>query len=529
MKRKILVWILCAAMFAALCFPVSAARVTANEAIGTLEALGLVRGSGNGFEPERSATRAEAVVMLLRLLGREQTALDAALHSDFEDAGWADAYLAYAQREGLVHGISDTVFGSGNAVAARDYVTMTLRALGYADGADFTWGECLAFSDDIGLTHGEYGPEGDFLREDMALVSYTALTLKMKDSDLRLIESLYLRGAVSAEALKQTRLAGAANAGKTVYSAAEIHEMSASAVFFVEVYRTEEDLENGRPGATGSGFLVAPDGVAIMSYHELDGFEFANATLTDGRTFAIDEVLFYDPQRDAAVVRLSKTDAEGNAIRFFPYLDVGDSDAVGTGDVVYTESNPLGLIDSISGGLVSNRSRVVDDPAYPCIQITAPISSGSSGGALLNAHGEAIGIIFASYTRGQSLNLAVPVNCVRDVDRNGAGISVAEVCGIENEKKAAAVITAETTEITLQPEEQIELVIATDCPGQAGLQYHINETGVVTCEWGDYLTKQSVVLTLTGVAEGSTTVDITFAEGYGNEEAVLTLTVTVTA
>ena len=526
--KKTLTIILCAVMLLALYIPASAASVTGPEAIETLETLGLVRGTGNGFEPEKTATRAEAAVMLLRLLGEETAAERAGGTSPFSDGGWADRYLAYAYDRGLVRGVSATRYGSGDAVSARDYVTMTLRALGYTEGVDFTWSESLSFSDRIGLTHREYTASGAFLREDLALISYTALTLKLKGLDRKLIESLYLSGAVAGDALKQTRLAGAINAGKTVYSSAEIHEMSASAVFYVDVFETEEDLKKGTPSANGSGFLISPDGVAVMCYHELEDKRYARATLTDGRIIDVTGVLFYDPLSDAAVVRLSKTDTEGKPIRFFPYLDVGDSDGVSAGEAVYTASNPLGLIDSISGGLVSNRSRVVDDPAYPCLQITAPISNGSSGGALLNVYGEVIGILFASYTRGQSLNLAIPINSVRSVDRSAEGVPMAEVCRIETEKKEKAVITADRTRVSLRAGEEKEVLISTDCPGQAGFQYRIGDSDIVKCSWGDYTAKQSVLLKLTGVSAGSTTVELSFSSGYGNEDASLTLNVTVT-
>ena len=527
MTKKILSTLLCAVLLAGLCLPVSAAHVTASEAIGTLETLGLVRGTGNGFEPEKSATRAEAAVMLLRLLGKESAARSAGLSSPFRDGGWADAYLAYAYREGLVKGVTDTRFGASSAVGARDYATMTLRALGYEEGTDFTWNNCLTFSDKIGLTHGEYNATGEFLREDMALISYTALTLHLKNSQRKLIESLYLNGAVTAEALKKTRFAGAVNAGKTAYSPEDVYEMSVSSMFFVEVYETEENLEDGKPDATGSGFLISPDGVALMCYHELEDAAYARATLLNGQCFDVTGVLYYDSASDAAVVRLSQTDTEGNTMRRFPYLDLGDSDAVSVGDVVYVVSNSLGLIDSFSTGLLSNRSRVIYDPAYPLLQISTPFTSGGSGSPLLNAYGEVIGIMFATFVQWDEMHLAVPINEIREVDLSGAGIPVTEVLEIENGKKAAAVLTAEQTDITLEVGEEKEIVISTDCPGQAGMRYAIDDTHVVRCEWGDFLTKQSIALQLTGVSAGSATVTITFSDGYGNSDASLELNVTV--
>ena len=529
--KRILTWTLCAALCAALAaVPVSAAHVSAGEAIETLETLGLVRGTGSGFEPERNATRAEAAVMLVRLLGKEQAAESAAIVSPFSDSGWADAYLGYAFDRGLVRGVTDTSFGAGNSVSARDYITMTLRTLGYTDGVDFTWQGSLIFADGLGLTNGEYSarPDDAFLREDMALVSYTALTLKQKGSGLRLIEQLWLDGAVSAEAVKATRLASALNADKPAYSAEEIYEMTSSAVVYTEAFETEDDLRAEKPLGTGSGFFITADGAAVMSYHQLEGAECARVTTTDGRVFPINGVLYYDSQRDIAVVRVDRADSEGNQVRFFPTVPVGDSDAVSTGEEIFTVSSPLGLMDSISAGLISNRSRVVDDPAYPCIQISAPISRGSSGGPLLNASGEAIGVIYATYTNGQNLNLAVPMNAIRGVGLEGMGTTLREVLRIENEKKANATLAASTTYLTLRPGEECDVVISTDCPGQPSIRYEISDPSVVFCAWQSFTSRSTVPLRFTGVAAGTADVAVTFSGGYGNEDASVVIHVTVT-
>ena len=466
---------------------------------------------------------------LYGLLGREEAAVRAGTTSPFSDSAWADRYLGYAYAQGLVRGLSDTFFGTNDTVSARDYVTMMLRVLGYTDGVDFTWQGSLIFADGLGLTNGEYTARAGepFLREDMALISYTALTLKPKGSDLTLIESLYLDGVVRAEDVKATRLAGALNAEKPVYSAAEIYEMTSSAVIFVESYETEDDLKAEKSSGTGSGFFITSDGVAVMSYHQLEGAACARVTTTDRRVYPVTGVLFYDAQRDIAVVRVGRTDSSGSTVRFFPTVPVGDSDTVSTGEEIFTLSSPLGLMDTISGGLISNRSRVVDDPAYPCIQLSAAISRGSSGGPVLNAAGEAVGVIYASYNSGQSLNLAVPLNCIRGVNLSAAGTPLNEVLRIENAKKEKATITAETTALTLRVEKECEILISTDCPGQAAISYSISDTSVVTCAWEEYVTKQSVKLKITGVEAGTADVTISFAPGYGNENAVAVIHVTV--
>ena len=523
--------LLCVLLLAVACMPVSAAYVSGREAMETLHTLGLFQGTEKGFEPERTATRAEAAVMLLRLLGLEQEAEAAysagAAECPFTDGGWAAVWLGFAAREGLVRGRTDSYFGRDEAVSAQDYATMTLRALGYTEGTDFTWSDALSFSDSIGLTHGEYAAGGAFLREDLALISYTALTLHPNGAADRLIDLLYRRGAVSADKLMQTRLANAVNSGKRAYTAAELHEMSASAVLYIEVYDKPEDLQSGNYSGTGSAFLISPDGLAVMCYHILEDTSYARATTSDSRVFNVEEVLYYHTEQDIAVVRLSKKDTAGNTVRFFPWLALGDSDALSNGDPVYTISNPLGMIDCISDGLVSNRSRTVDDPAYPCIQITAPISSGSSGGPLLNAYGEVIGVLFASFNKGENMNLAVPINALRDVDLTAKGISVSAVREAVNAKRASASLFASETELTVKVGETKDVVISTDCPGQLGARFNVDKKTVADCLWGDFVNKQSCVLKVTGYDPGTATVTVSFAPGYGNEKASVKLTVKV--
>ena len=525
--KKILSIIVLLAMLFALAAPVSAAHVSETEAISALETLGLVKGTGSGFEPDRSPTRAEALLMLLRLLGKESEATGG-WYCPFKDGGWAKSYIGYAASHGLVYGVSATRFGSDLSVSARDYLTMVLRALGYSDAAgDFTWAQSIAFAERIGLTHGEYKADSEFLREDMALVSYTALTLKMKDSERTLCEQLYVDGVFSAEALKQTRFAGVVTSALPTYTAAEIHELGASAVVYVEVYKSEEAFADDKSDAHGSGFFLTNDGVALLSYHELDGCLYARATTLDGRRYDVTGVLWYDPLRDAAVVRLSRTDIEGTPVRFFPYLDLGDSDAIGAGDTVYTLSNALGMIDNVTPGVLSNRSRVVDDPAYPCLQITAPIASGSSGGPLLNEHGEVIGIIYGAFVQGENMNLAVPVNCLPELDLSADGTPLTEVCETENKKKENAVITAEKTDITLHVGEEQTVLISNDYPGQANVAFDISGDGNISCVWEAFVTKQSVPLRIIGDDTGKSDVTITFYDTDANEDASAVIHVTV--
>ena len=508
----------------------SAAYVTVEQAVDTLSALGLLRGTETGFDLERAATREEAVTLLVRLLGGEAEALESGAVSPFSDvSGWAEPYVAWGYGQALINGVSADTLDARAQVTAQAFAAMTLRALGYSEQAgDFTYAGTLDFADEIGLTHGEYdGAARPFLREDAALMLYTALTLDLADGSQKLVEKLLADGAITREALLGTRLARYANSGKRAWSAAEIYERCSSAVFLVEAYDSAEAYEKQAATGTASGFFISPDGLALMSYHGVENMCAARITTADGRVYALEQIVWYDSYRDIVLARIARTSLDGQTLRAFPYIDLGDPAALGVGDRVYTLSCPIGLRDCLSDGLVSGLDRIADDPAYPFVQFTAPISQGSSGGVLLNEYGEAVGVIMGAFNGGNALNLAVPVDCLDGVDFDAAGQSLQAVYETEKAKNAASTLQATQTELTLEVGQTAEIVLTRDCPGSVSLQYFCSDNRVLSCRWGTFTTKTTVPLYITAAAPGSATVTVTYAEGYGNPEAEVVITVTV--
>ena len=528
MKRFITL-ILLILLLAALPLPAGAALVSPYDAAETLSALGLLHGTEKGMELDREVTRAEAAVMVLRLLGLESEARKETAACPFTDGGWAAPQLAFAWNRGLVRGRSSTYFGSAEKADLRDFVTLLLRALGYSETqGDFTWSECLAFADSIDLCRGEYTADSAFLRGDMAQLSYTALTLPVKGSEQTLSELLYREGVLSGAALRTACLPGAPADDRQTYDAVEIHDRCASAVFLVNIYMDEESLQKDKDDMHGSGFFVTPDGVAVMCYHEIDGAEYARITTLDGHRYDVAEVLSYDPLWDTAVVRISKTDLNGESVGAFPYLDLGDSDLIRAGETVYTLSSALGLSDNITDGLISNRSRDVDDPDYRSIQITAPISSGSSGGALLNRFGEVIGILYGAFSRGENMNLAVPINQVKSALLTQSGRTIREVKQIEQTKRYEATLSLTQTDLALRYGEEAEVIVTHTAPTTPVLRYKVDVNGVVSCEWGSYFTKHSVPLRIEAIGDGEAEITISFDEDGYNEEGSVVIHVTVT-
>ena len=158
--------------------------------------------------------------------------------------------------------------------------------------------------------------------------------------------------------------------------------------------------KKGNTIATGSGFLAIEDGIILTNYHVIDGVDSIMASTEDGMFFAIDDTLCFDIEQDIAILKT-------NAKTRLPLLTLGDSDNVKKGSKVVAIGSPLGLLNIVTEGIYSGI--FVDDNTRR-ILFSASISSGSSGGALFDEDGKVIGITCATYTEGQNLNLAVPIN-----------------------------------------------------------------------------------------------------------------------
>jgi S1-C subfamily serine protease len=154
---------------------------------------------------------------------------------------------------------------------------------------------------------------------------------------------------------------------------------------------------NGQPLSLGSGFFVR-DGEIASNLHVIDGAARGYAKLVGQKAkFDIQGITAVDRERDLVVLKISATGA--------PILSLGISDAVQVGDSVFAVGNPQGLEGTFSQGIVSSVREVANDKL---LQITAPISPGSSGGPVLNSAAEVIGVSVATFRGGQNLNFAIP-------------------------------------------------------------------------------------------------------------------------
>lgn len=153
----------------------------------------------------------------------------------------------------------------------------------------------------------------------------------------------------------------------------------------------------GTPNGSGSGFFIDEEGTGITCYHVLDGDVKAIIKRSDSVIFEIDTIILSDEKWDIVKFKV----VNKNHIKF-DYLKIANK-APEKGDKVYNISSPLGLVATVSEGIVSSLRK---DHHGDIVQVTAPISPGSSGSALLNEKGE----VFAVATfqgGGQNLNFGV--------------------------------------------------------------------------------------------------------------------------
>jgi S1-C subfamily serine protease len=171
------------------------------------------------------------------------------------------------------------------------------------------------------------------------------------------------------------------------------------------------------PGG-GSGFVIDERGYLVTNQHVVEDADSVSVRFSSGAREEA-EVVGEDPSTDVAVLSVNAPEES------LKPLTLGDSDSVGVGDPVIAIGNPLNVGISVTTGIVSGLGRPIDAPnGYTisgAVQTDAALSSGNSGGPLLDSRGEVIGINSLSAatpgfgTVAQGLNFAVPINTVKSV------------------------------------------------------------------------------------------------------------------
>ncbi len=159
------------------------------------------------------------------------------------------------------------------------------------------------------------------------------------------------------------------------------------------------------PDKVGTGFVIASSGLIVTNLHVVVGETKIVVRFSDDSVLPVLRIAALDADRDLVMLDV-------DPIKILPTLTLGDSDLVSAGDAIIAIGNPLGVLDySVSNGLISSVRKLSAE--LTVLQISAPISQGSSGGPLFNQFGEVVGVTTAIIDAGQNLNLAVPSNYLK--------------------------------------------------------------------------------------------------------------------
>ncbi len=287
---------------------------------------------------------------------------------------------------------------------------------------------------------------------------------------------------------------------KTKLTASQISEKSAPSVFYIEVYDSQSKVLG-----SGSGFFISSSGVAVTNYHVIEDTAAAQITTTNGRKYNVSDVIACDENLDVAIIRVEKKSTTGETVSGFPTLTMANSDDIITGQTVYAIGSPVGLQNTISNGIISNVKQVVGDETF--IQITAPISHGSSGGALVNEYGEVIGITSAGIDEAQNIGFAIPINIIKSFDTNAKGVPYREFAS----SSSSFVLEVSSEYIDIEVGETFELLVYAEGKGDDwSIYWDTEDDNLISCEWGDWLEDYENIcpLYITGSKAGVATVVI---------------------
>jgi len=206
----------------------------------------------------------------------------------------------------------------------------------------------------------------------------------------------------------------------------EIYRASAPAVVHIETTsRTQQPSDFfGNPFGTtqtqralGSGFVIDKAGHIVTNYHVVRGANAIQVSFSNNEHFKA-RLVGVDPSTDSAVLQVQ---VKSRALKSLP---LGNSESARVGDQVIAIGNPFGLDRSVTSGIVSAVQRRIEAPNQlsisHVIQTDAALNHGNSGGPLLNAQGQVIGVNAQIETGGQSqgnvgIGFAIPINTVKDV------------------------------------------------------------------------------------------------------------------
>ncbi len=198
----------------------------------------------------------------------------------------------------------------------------------------------------------------------------------------------------------------------TRYSPAQIYDQNSEAVVLINLYD-----EEGNVVQRGSGFNIADDGLVVTSLHVLTGGERIELVFPGGEVRDEVQIAALSPLKlDLALLTFDGTK--------LPTIGGFQSVDVAPGDVIYVIGNPKGLVGSVSEGIIGG---VRDEAGVTFYQITAPLSSGSSGGPVFNEYGEVIGVANSVVRDAQNINFSVAIDQLSELRFFPAPVGASEL------------------------------------------------------------------------------------------------------
>jgi len=283
-----------------------------------------------------------------------------------------------------------------------------------------------------------------------------------------------------------------------------IYRASAPGVVHIETTtRVQQPLDPffGNPFGTtqtqralGSGFVIDKAGHIVTNYHVVRGANTIQVSFSNNERFKA-RLVGVDPSTDVAVL---KVDVKSRALKALP---LGDSDSVRVGDEVIAIGNPFGLDRSVTAGIVSAVQRRIEAPnrlsISHVIQTDAALNHGNSGGPLLNAQGEVIGVNAQIETGGVSdgnvgIGFAIPINTVKDVVAGLIRHGKVEHAFLGIEGKTLTPRIAQLFHLPVSSGVLVATVRQDSGAAQAGLKAATNEVTVEGESWpagGDVIVK----------------------------------------
>lgn len=207
----------------------------------------------------------------------------------------------------------------------------------------------------------------------------------------------------------------------------EAINMAAQSVLMLEVYDANDEMIG-----TGSGFVAFDNYTLVTNEHVIQDAAIIIGKSDDGNQYMLTKLISADAKKDIAILEFfSPTNLSP--------LALNDQGKVQRAESVVAIGSPLGHKNSVSLG---NISTLYEEDEVSLIQFTAPISQGSSGGALFNDRGQVIGITSGSFTEGQNINLAISIEEILDLYKTS---HTNERINLSNYKTASSTLNVTAT------------------------------------------------------------------------------------